>query len=120
MGLRYGLEVSRTPTLPQGRLANESLSYALQWLVVLPLEIMAASMTFDYWNVQIPKAASITVFLLAITAINLHGVKAYGESETLFSILKVVAVIGFMFVTWPIYLRSSLADHSVQHSWSNH
>jgi len=73
-------------------------NYAMQWLFVLPLEIMAASMTLEYWELGIPKAASITIFLTIIIAINLRGVKAYGEAEYVLSILKVTAVIGFMYV----------------------
>lgn len=64
--------------------------------MVLPLEIIAASMTLDYWNVTIPKAVFVTIFLLAIVIINLFGAKAYGEAEFVFAILKVTAVVGFM------------------------
>ena len=68
----------------------------MQWLFVLPLEIMAASITLEYWELGIPRWASITIFLMIIVAINLGGVKAYGEAEYGLSILKVTAVIGFM------------------------
>lgn len=71
-------------------------NYALQWLVVLPLEIIAASMTLDYWNVTAPKAVFVTIFLLVIAVINLFGAKAYGEAEFIFAIVKVTAIIGFM------------------------
>ena len=71
-------------------------NYAMQWLFTFPLEIMAASITLEYWNLDIPKWASITVFLLIIVAINLCSVKVYGEFEYCFSIIKVAAVIGFM------------------------
>jgi len=40
----------------------------------------------------------ITVFMVLITAINLFGVKGYGEGEFIFSIIKVIAVIGFIIV----------------------
>lgn len=73
-------------------------SYALQWLFAVPLEVMAAAVTLDYWTLPIPGPASITIFLVAILVINLCGVKAFGEAEYAFSILKVVAVIGFMYV----------------------
>lgn len=71
-------------------------NYALQWLVVLPLEIIAASMTLDYWNVTTPKSVFVTMFLVVIVVINLFGAKAYGEAEFVFAIVKVTAVIGFM------------------------
>lgn len=71
-------------------------NYAMQWLFVMPLEIMAASITLEYWQTSIPGWASISIFLLIIITINLCGVKTYGEAEYGFSILKVTAVIGFI------------------------
>ncbi|KAF9879024.1 amino acid permease [Colletotrichum karsti] len=71
-------------------------NYALQWLIVLPLEIIAASITITYWDGKYVKAIFVTVFLVGIVAINLFGVKGYGEAEFLFSIIKVIAVIGFI------------------------
>lgn len=71
-------------------------NYAMQWAFTMPLEVMAASITLEYWNFDLPSWVSITIFLLLIIAINLCGVKVYGEAEYTFSILKVTAVIGFM------------------------
>ena len=70
----------------------------MQWLVVLPLEIVAASITINYWDREqnYDHAIFVTVFLVVIIAINLFGVKGYGEAEFCFSIIKVIAVIGFM------------------------
>ncbi|OAQ72554.1 general amino-acid permease GAP1 [Pochonia chlamydosporia 170] len=71
-------------------------NYALQWLTILPLEIIAASLTISYWGETIPKAVFVAVFLFVILLINLFGVKGYGEAEFTFSIIKVIAVIGFI------------------------
>ncbi|MCJ1365867.1 glyceraldehyde-3-phosphate dehydrogenase 1 [Acarospora aff. strigata] len=71
-------------------------NYALQWLIVLPLEIVAAAITVDYWESSISNAVWVTLFLLGIVAINFFGVKGYGEAEFVFSIIKVIAVIGFI------------------------
>ena len=60
------------------------------------VEIMSAAITLEYWNSDMPKWAGITIFLAIIIAINLCGVKAYGEAEYFMSIVKVTAVIGFM------------------------
>lgn len=73
-------------------------SYALQWLIVLPLEIIGASITISYWDNVINKAVFVTVFITVIMAINLCGVRGYGEAEFVFAIVKVTAVIGFMYV----------------------
>ena len=73
-------------------------NYAMQWLVVLPLEIIAASITINYWDEgrKHHNAIFVTVFLILIVSINLFGVKGYGEAEFFFSIVKVIAVIGYM------------------------
>lgn len=69
----------------------------MQWLTVLPLEIIAASLTINYWGETLPKAVFVSIFLVIILMINLFGVKGYGEAEFTFSIIKVIAVIGFMY-----------------------
>ncbi|KAK7987912.1 C2H2 finger domain-containing protein [Apiospora arundinis] len=71
-------------------------NYALQWLVVLPLEIIAASITISFWNPDIDRAIFVSIFLVIIVFINLFGVKGYGEAEFIFAIIKVIAVIGFI------------------------
>ena len=83
-------------------------SYAMQWLVVLPLEIIAASITLTYWNPSIDKAIFVTVFLVFVVIINFFGVKGYGEAEFVFAIIKVIAVIGFMLVPRPRLLSPLL------------
>ncbi|KAK1835607.1 general amino-acid permease GAP1 [Podospora conica] len=71
-------------------------NYCLQWLIVLPLEIVAASITVGYWNSHISRSLWVTIFLTSIIAINLLGVKYYGEAEFIFAIIKITAVIGFI------------------------
>ena len=73
-----------------------SSSYAMQWLTVLPLEIIAAALTLRYWDEDLTRAIFVTIFLIVIIIINLCGVKGYGEAEFIFSIIKVIAVISFM------------------------
>ncbi|KAJ4286338.1 histidine permease [Kalmusia sp. IMI 367209] len=73
-------------------------NYALSWLVTLPLEIVAASITLNFWSgaKETNPAAWVTIFLFVIISINLFGVKGYGEAEFVFSIIKITAVLGFI------------------------
>ncbi|KAH7022902.1 amino acid permease-domain-containing protein [Ilyonectria destructans] len=71
-------------------------NYAMQWLIILPLEIIAASLTLSYWDESLTRAIFVSIFLFTIIFINMFGVKGYGEAEFIFSIIKVVAVIGFI------------------------
>ncbi len=64
---------------------------------MLPLEIVAASITIQFWNRgDINNSAWVAIFLTLIVLINLFGVKGYGEAEFVFSIIKIIAVIGFI------------------------
>ncbi|TQS38713.1 hypothetical protein Golomagni_00775 [Golovinomyces magnicellulatus] len=73
-------------------------NYAIQWLVILPLEIVAASITISYWSSEgkVNETVWVTVFLLLLIAINLFSVRTYGEAEFIFAIIKVVAIISFI------------------------
>lgn len=89
-----------TQRITYGNANHRIHSYALSWLVTLPLEIVAASITVGYWpgSRNVNPAAWVTIFLAVIISINLFGVRGYGEAEFVFSIIKVTAVIGFMSV----------------------
>ncbi|XBW36338.1 hypothetical protein QEN19_001918 [Hanseniaspora menglaensis] len=74
-----------------------NFNYALQWLVILPLEIVSASITVNYWGT--PKKyrdGFVALFWLVIVTINMFGVKGYGEAEFWFSTVKVVCILGFI------------------------
>ncbi|ANB14973.1 amino acid permease GAP1 [Sugiyamaella lignohabitans] len=71
-------------------------NYALQWLVVFPLELVAASITIEYWNHTINPDAFVVIFYVLVVFINLFGSRGYGEAEFVFSLIKVLAVVGFI------------------------
>lgn len=70
------------------------ICYSLNWLVTLPLELTAASITLSFWegSAKINPGVWVAIFWVAIVLINLTGVKAYGEAEVVFSTIKVLAV----------------------------
>lgn len=70
-------------------------NYAMQWLIVMPLELVAASLTIKYWNTTVNSAAWVTIFYVAIFVINIFGVRGYGEVEFVLSFIKVISIIGF-------------------------
>lgn len=71
-------------------------NYALQWLVTMPLELLAAAITIQYWDDETNPAAYCAIFYVLIFGINLFGVKGYGEAEFFFSLLKILAIVGFV------------------------
>lgn len=75
------------------------LLYAISWLISLPSELVACALTIQYWNTLVNPAVWIAIFWLVIVAINMFGVKGYGEVEFFLSIIKVIAVIGFIILS---------------------
>ncbi|RLV94092.1 General amino-acid permease GAP1 [Spathaspora sp. JA1] len=70
-------------------------NYAIQWLITMPLQLIGAALTIQFWTDDIHPAVFITIFYIVIVLINLFGVKGYGEAESFLSIIKILAVIGF-------------------------
>ncbi|MCJ1249575.1 hypothetical protein MMC30_006801 [Trapelia coarctata] len=70
--------------------------YALSWLIVLPFEITAAGITIQYWRTDINIGVWIAVFLVVLSAIQIFGVRGYGEVEFFLSVIKIVAILGFI------------------------
>ncbi|KAJ5658282.1 Amino acid transporter [Penicillium longicatenatum] len=70
--------------------------YALNWLVILPFEITAAGMTIQFWRDDLNIGIWITVFLVVLSAIQIFGVRGYGEVEFVLGVIKVTALIGFI------------------------
>lgn len=73
-------------------------NYWMQWFIVLPLELTAASIVLQYWpgSLSVTKGVYVLIFLIAIVIINMFGVRGYGEFEFGASMIKIFAVIGFI------------------------
>ncbi|ORY69980.1 amino-acid permease inda1 [Pseudomassariella vexata] len=70
--------------------------YALAWLTVLPFELIAASITIQFWRTDINMGVWVAVFLVVLTVIQFFGVKGYGEVEFVLSMIKIAACTGFI------------------------
>lgn len=75
------------------------LLYALSWLISFPSELIACSITVQYWNQSVNPAVWVAVFYVVIILINMFGVRGYGEVEFVLSIVKVIAVVGFIILS---------------------
>ncbi|KAG4436123.1 hypothetical protein IFR05_008402 [Cadophora sp. M221] len=72
-------------------------NYAFQWLVTLPLELVAATITLQYWGQPLEhRSVWIKIFLLSLAAINIFGVRGWANVEAGLSIIKVVTIVGFL------------------------
>lgn len=71
-------------------------TYWFMWVVVGMAEITVAGVYVNYWFPEIPQWVTALVALVIITMINLVNVKAFGEFEFWFALIKVVAIIGMI------------------------
>ena len=71
-------------------------NYWVLYVLVSMAELTAVGTYVHYWWPAVPTWVSALVCFVAINAINLANVKAYGEAEFWFAIIKVVAVIGMI------------------------
>lgn len=95
-------------------------NYFIQFLVLLPLELVSSSITMQFWNSSINPDIWVLIFYVVVCSINMFGVRAYGEAEFIFSVIKVVAVVGFIIVS--IVLVSGggpLGDYHGVEYWYN-
>ncbi|MGX9136403.1 amino acid permease [Rummeliibacillus sp. JY-2-4R] len=71
-------------------------TYWFMWVVVGMAEITVVGVYINYWFPDIPNWLVALVVLIVFTMINLANVKAYGEFEFWFALIKVVAIIGMI------------------------
>ncbi|WXL27559.1 amino acid permease [Ectopseudomonas mendocina] len=95
-------------------------NYWVLYVLVGMAELTAVGKYVQYWYPEIPTWATAAAFFVLINAINLTNVKAFGEAEFWFAIIKVVAIIGM--IALGCYLLFSGAggeEASVSNLWSH-
>lgn len=55
-------------------------------------------MLVSYWDENLTPAVTITVGLVVMVALNFVGVRWFGESEVVFSIIKILLFVGLIIV----------------------
>lgn len=70
--------------------------YAIGWLTVLPFELIAASITIQFWTDSINMGVWVAIFMAFLILIQFFGVRGYGEVEFFLSIVKILACVGFI------------------------
>ncbi|SPL71252.1 amino acid permease [Acinetobacter stercoris] len=74
-------------------------------ILVCMAELSAIGLYVQYWWPEIPTWVSALGFFILINVINLLHVKVFGETEFLFSIIKICAIIGM--IAFGAYLLAS-------------
>lgn len=82
-------------------------NYWVQWITTISLELVTASLTIKYWTTSINPDVFVTIFFLLICAINLFGVKGYGEAEFVMNSIKLTMLTGFFIMSICVDLGAS-------------
>jgi len=80
-------------------------NYWVLYILVSMAELTAVGIYVQYWWPGVPTWASALAFFLLINSISLANVRAFGEMEFWFAIVKVVAVVGM--IIFGAYLLAS-------------
>lgn len=83
-----------------GRSAGSAVGwlYWIQLVVVIAAEATGAGGIVAGWVPGIPAWVWVLIFVVALTAVNLFGVRNYGRFEFWFAAIKVAAIIAFLVV----------------------
>lgn len=73
--------------------------YWFFWVVVIPIEVIAAANILAELGLTVPTWQSGLVLMVAMTAVNLTSARSFGEFEFWFSSIKVSAIIAFILVS---------------------
>lgn len=69
----------------------------LQWLTVLPLELITGTLIVQYWNDKINPDVFVVIFFVFLLGIHYWGSgRCYAEFEFVFNTCKVLMIIGFV------------------------
>jgi aromatic amino acid transport protein AroP len=71
-------------------------NYWVLYVLVSMAELSAVGIYVQYWWPAIPSWVSALAFFVVINSISLANVKAYGEMEFWFAIIKVLAIVGMI------------------------
>ncbi|KAI8897997.1 amino acid permease/ SLC12A domain-containing protein [Globomyces pollinis-pini] len=73
-------------------------AYWFNWAMTLPIELQACGMFLAYWFPNVPQIWFYMIVLVSLLLINLFTVKGFGEVEYWLSLIKVLAIVIFIFV----------------------
>jgi aromatic amino acid transport protein AroP len=93
-------------------------NYWVMYVLVTMAELSAVGIYVQYWFPEVPTWMSALVFFLIINSFSLLNVKAFGELEFWFAVIKVVAVIGMiLFGGWLLLSNTAGPEAGVANLW---
>ncbi|CEP60001.1 amino acid permease LALA0_S01e00760g [Lachancea lanzarotensis] len=76
--------------------AANGYMYCFSWCMTFALELSVVGQIIEYWTTAVPNSAWIIIFWVPLTLSNLVPVEYYGEFQFWISLVKVLAIVGFL------------------------
>ena len=97
-------------------------TYWFMWIVTCMAEVTAVGVYVNFWLPGIPQWVSALAAVACMTVVNLIAVKAFGEFEFWFALIKVVTII-FMIVLGMVMITTGLGNGGhptgISNIWNN-
>lgn len=93
-------------------------NYWFNYIAVSMAELTVVGVYVNFWFPDIPTWVSAAVFLVLVTAVNLLNVRAFGEFEFWFAIIKVVAILA-MIVLGALIITTGIGNGGIPTGISN-
>ena len=111
---------SHFPNKYLGRMAGfvSGWNYWVMYILVSLAELSALGIYMQYWFPEIPTWVTALGFFFLVNGVNLLNVKAFGELEFWFALIKVVAVVGMIvFGVWLLASGGAGPEAGVSNLW---
>lgn len=79
-------------------------NYWFNWAITLAAELVAGALIMKYWFPDIPAIVWSAIFLILLFTLNYLSTRSFGESEYIFSGIKVITVLVFLFAGFMLIL----------------
>ncbi|MFB9902932.1 amino acid permease [Allokutzneria oryzae] len=93
--------------------------YWVNWAMTGIAEITAVAIYVSLWAPDFPRWATALITLVVLLAVNLLSVKLFGELEFWFSVIKVTAIVVFLFVGLSLVITNADMGDGMHASVSN-
>ena len=95
-------------------------NYWFNYVLVSMAELTAVGIYMNFWFPGLPQWLSALVCLVAITALNLVNVKAYGEAEFWMAIIKIAAIVSMILLGLGLHFSSGTPfPQNFSNLWEN-
>lgn len=76
-------------------------NYCIQWLSVIAVELVTASLTIQFWDTKksINPDVWVAILYVIVLLINFMGARGYGEGEFVLGSIKIIMITGFILMS---------------------